>query len=202
MRHETSTSWGVVTASVAYATLRYNVFKGVPWSDWPVYVLNKAAALSSLLLLVAWLVRTRRSSTSSGVGLIQAATRLAVVHAGLSLATLTPVYFPAFFVTGKLTPAASTSVVIGVALMSGLLAGRPAPAPAPSAVRASLVGAIAFFAGAHAAVVGYGSWLSPATWPGDLPPITLISAVAGIAGLVLGLSGDTVEDSACIRANK
>jgi hypothetical protein len=200
MRHETSTSWGVVTASVAYATLRYNVFKGVPWADWPVYILNKAAALSGLLLLVAWLVRTRRRGSTSEASLLLMARRLAIAHAGLSLAILTPVYFPAFFTDGKLAPAESMSLVVGVGLIAGLFTGRPAPrGTVPSA---GTVGLITFFAGAHAAVAGYGGWFSPAVWPGYMPPITLVSGIAGIAGLALGLSGPRPEDSACTEANK
>ena len=40
-----------VAVSGIYATLRYNVFKRVPWSDWPHYVGNKILALSALILV-------------------------------------------------------------------------------------------------------------------------------------------------------
>lgn len=30
----------VVLTTLAYATVRYNVFKGVPWDEWPTYVVS------------------------------------------------------------------------------------------------------------------------------------------------------------------
>jgi hypothetical protein len=51
--------------SAIYATARYNVFKGVPWSDWPIYTLNKAFALSALLLLVSSVLRKRSAKEYS-----------------------------------------------------------------------------------------------------------------------------------------
>ena len=38
--------------SLIYAVLRYNVFKGVPWIDFPTYVFNKVLSLSALILFV------------------------------------------------------------------------------------------------------------------------------------------------------
>jgi len=51
------TSLLALLGSVAYATARYNIFKGVSWNDWPTYTLNKALGLSALLLLVLSVVR-------------------------------------------------------------------------------------------------------------------------------------------------
>ncbi|KKO17939.1 MAG: hypothetical protein BROFUL_03390 [Candidatus Brocadia fulgida] len=50
----------VFLAAAAYATLRYNVFKGVPWSDWSTYVMNKAVALSALAFMALEVFRSRR----------------------------------------------------------------------------------------------------------------------------------------------
>jgi len=187
LSNRTFAIWGVTAASLAYATLRYNVLKGVPWSDWPVFVLNKALALSGLLLLVLWIVRARRGRGTPQAALLAAAARMTLAHIGLSLVVLTPVYFPAFFLDGRLTWQAGTAVALGIAAASGLAAGaRHAGAHGYTLLAFGLV---AFGAGAHAALYGYSSWLTPSSWPGYMPPITLVSFAAGISGVLAALCG-------------
>ena len=89
-----------VLAGVRHRSLQR--LQGVPWSDWPVYVVNKAVALSSLLLLLAWILRARLGPDESSSSLLSLARRFALVHAGLSLAILSPAYFPTFFSGGRL----------------------------------------------------------------------------------------------------
>ena len=178
-------AWAIALFALAYATVRYNVVKGVPWSDWPVYVVNKAIALASLLFLLAWVLRARVGRGESSSGLLSLARRFALAHVGLSLAILSPAYFPAFFVEGRLNWASGLSILIGVVAASGLyLRSRPTvswPATARS------VGVVGLITGIHAGLTGYGSWLAPATWPGYMPPITLISFAAGAVCLVAAL---------------
>ncbi len=189
MRRSSSVVWTISAASLTYATLRYNVFKGVAWSDWPVFVLNKALALSSLLLLVAWLVRTRRGDGERHAGVLAAASRTMLTHIVLSVVLLTPIYFPALFTDGRLTWQAGVGVLLGVVAAAGLsAAGRP---DAASRARRWTAGVLAFAAGCHAALFGFSSWLAPASWPGYLPPITMVSFVAGVVGLAAGLGGRT-----------
>ena len=180
MRRRSSAVWGITAASLAYATLRYNVFKGVAWSDWPVFVLNKAIALSSLLLLVAWILRNRRPAEASGAPLLAAASMLALAHAGLSLIVLTPAYFPAFFEESRLSWQAGVALALGVATAIRLsVVARPGHAHLS---RLRGLGLIACAAGCHAALFGYSSWFTPTAWPGSLPPITLVSFAAGLIG--------------------
>ena len=198
MRKPSSAVWVITAASLAYATLRYNVFKGVAWADWPVFILNKGLALASLLLLAAWILGHRRSTDASEPALLAAASRLMLAHIGLSLAALSPVYFPAFFADGRLTWQAGTALAIGVAAAVALpVVSRPGRAHrpgfaasassrcglpcgvvrvsswfTPAAHRSRLrgLGLIAFAAGCHAALFGYSSWFTPAAWPGSCRP--------------------------------
>jgi hypothetical protein len=180
MRKPSSAVWVITAASLAYATLRYNVFKGVAWADWPVFILNKGLALASLLVLAAWILGHRRSTDASEPALLAAASRLMLGHIGLSLAALSPVYFPAFFADGRLTWQAGTALAIGVAAAVALpVVSRPGRAHRS---RLRGLGLIAFAAGCHAALFGYSSWFTPAAWPGSLPPITLVSFAAGLIG--------------------
>ena len=103
-----------------------------------------------------------------------------LAHIGLSLVVLSPVYFPAFFVDGRLTWQAGTALAIGVAAAVALpVVSRPGRAHRS---RLRGLGLIAFAAGCHAALFGYSSWFTPAAWPGYLPPITLVSFAAGLIG--------------------
>ena len=187
MRRPSAAIWGITGASIAYATLRYNVLKGVAWSDWPVFVLNKAIALSSLLLLVVWVLRARRGARAPQEALLAAAARMMLAHVGLSLVLLTPVYFPAFFAEGRLTWQAGAALLLGVAAAMGLSVASRSGSGHGASRRA--LGIVAFAAGSHAALFGYASWLTPATWPAYLLPITLLSFAAGVVGIVAALSG-------------
>ena len=60
------TSLAALLGSTLYATVRYNVVKGVPWSDWPAYTPNKALALAALVVLVLSVVRRRSAVAVSG----------------------------------------------------------------------------------------------------------------------------------------
>jgi hypothetical protein len=187
MRKPSSAVWVITAGSLAYATLRYNVFKGVAWSDWPVFVLNKGLALASLALLAAWILGHRRSTDASEPALLAAASRLMLAHIGLSLVVLSPVYFPAFFVEGRLTWQAGAALAIGMAAAVSL----PAASRPGRAHRSRLrgLGLIAFAAGCHTALFGYSNWFAPPEWPGYLPPITLVSFAAGLLGIGAAWSG-------------
>ena len=41
-----------LAVSLAYAIVRYHIFKGVPWSQFPLFTINKAVAVVSLV--AAW----------------------------------------------------------------------------------------------------------------------------------------------------
>ena len=108
------------------------------------------------------------------------------MHAGLSLAILSPAYFPTFFVEGRLNWPSGLSVLIGVMAASGLyLRSRPSVSW-PATVRS--LGVVGLITGIHAILNGYGSWLAPATWPGYMPPITLIAFAAGVAAMAAALN--------------
>jgi len=171
----------VLASTLLYATLRYNVLKGVAWVEWPTYVLNKAAALSALLLgvLALW----PRATPARAAERMRAAGWLGALHVGLSLALLGPATYPKYFADGKPTTAAAWSLLAGV--LAAVLVRREGPA---SGARSRWhAGLVAFLPGVHAGLLGYGSWLEPTTWPGYLVPITLLAFATGCLGLALAL---------------
>jgi hypothetical protein len=173
----------VLIATALYATLRYNVFKGVAWSEWPVYVLNKVFALSALLLLMIYALRRRRRAAESPGRLLPMAWALMLMHAGLSLAILTPACYAKYFQAEKLTWQAGWSMLLGVVAAIGLHKFCRACEPGNPVGLPAKIGILAFLSGLHAMLLGYAGWFQPSTWPGRLIPITLISFTAGLVAL-------------------
>ncbi len=169
--------------SALYATVRYNVFKGVPWSDWPHVIGNKILAITSLLLIATaiWRLRHRRQPIRNLIGLGSA---LAVAHSLLSVALLDPIYFEKFYVGVKLSPPAGASLLVGSVGMALLLLGKGRPGSSAPHASGLDLGLIAFLSGGHAALPSTAGWLYPLSWPGGMPPITLISFVVGTITLL------------------
>lgn len=176
----------VVAGALLYATVRYNLFKGVPWAEWPTFVVNKAAALSALVLTVVLLLRRRTNAGSQPTHLLNAAAWLAALHVGLSLAILSPASYPKLFVEGKLTTAAAWSILLGASAAAGALQRSRRLETQTDRGGSLRLGLLAFAPGLHAALLGYEGWFAPSTWPGYLVPITLLAFVAGAIGLLAG----------------
>jgi hypothetical protein len=177
------TTLTVLLTTAVYATVRYNVFKGVAWNEWPVYVLNKVFALSSLSLLMIYALRHRRNRGGASGGLLPAAWVLMLLHAGLSLVILNPAYYAKYFQIEKLTWQAGWSMMLGVLAAVGLHKFcRLCELNNPVALLGKM-GVLAFLSGLHAMLLGYAGWFQPSTWPGRMIPITLLSFVAGLVAL-------------------
>jgi len=169
-------------ASLVYATVRYNVSKGVPWADWPVYVVNKAVGLCALALLAASVLAMLKGRPARR--LLAWAGGAVLLHVAASLAILNPVYFPKFFRASKLTVVAGASLMIGAAAAVGMEVGARKAAGMSSKSRVWAIAAIAFASGVHAGMTGVPGWFAPADWPGRLPPITLISFLLGSVAIL------------------
>ena len=204
MRETYGPLWVAVTgaASLGYAVVRYNVFKGVPWEHLPLYVANKAAAVSAVALLASSYLAgswtrlfpgepERRRLLAKFLGLSGFAA--AGLHALMSLALLSPAYYPKFFgADGKMTFAAELAAAAGVLGLFWMAV--PAAGSLPNMEealgrrwwrRSQRSGYLALaMAAVHTAAMGFSGWLRPGEWPGSLPPITLLGFL--IAALSLG----------------
>jgi len=180
--------WLITSACLAYAFLRYVVFQTGNAPHVPAYVVNKAVSLSGLIFL-AWSrcyasPQRRRSLGTAGLVLI-------ALHLGLSITILTPSYFPKFYLgTGRMTWQAEFSMLmgmVGVLLLGSLWAASRQTDPAEQSPARGLrrfFGRLVLLSTAlHVAFMGYSGWLRPETWPGGLPPITLLSFLVALAGL-------------------
>jgi len=174
-------------ASVFYATVRYNVFKGVPWADWSTYTLNKALALAAILLLTVSVIRKRRAESGSQARVLEMAAVFTALHVAVSLTLLSPAYYETFFRNGKLTAAAGLSMTLGSvgAVAMVVIARVSAHRSSDRGIRSLAL--LTFVIGLHAMLPGLAGWFAPATWPGMMPPITLISFVLGLTAAAAAL---------------
>jgi hypothetical protein len=172
-----------VFVSAVYATVRYNVFKGVNWSDWPHYIGNKILAVASLLLIALAVIRLASARRRPIRNLMVWASGMALAHTLISLALLDPVYFEKFYSGPRLTAQAGASLLIGAAALAVLQWGKGKPGTADPARAAMTLGLLAFLSATHAAIPSTASWFDPFTWPGHMPPLTLVSFLAGAAAL-------------------
>ncbi len=180
----------VFAVSLVYAIARYSVFKGVQWAHLPIYVVNKAVAVTALVSLGISRVVYEKARRKR-FGLLAAV--LAALHLMLSYMVLSPYYMPSLFKQSNvMTLEAELSMLTGATAACILLWLVHATATHPTAGQphgTSLVRgfgrAILVLAAFHVALYGSPDWASPSRWPGGLPPITLLSCVAAIAFFLL-----------------
>ncbi len=162
---------GALLGTTAYAVIRYNVLKGVPWAALPVYVLNKSLSWSAVVLFVvaAWRAAATRTAVWNQDHFRQAFA-LSTTHMLLTLTILDGTNYPVLFSGTNLTWAGGVSTLAGVlAMMAFVVWNRGGSG------RAAGLLAIPVLTAVHLVPLGYANWTKPGTWPGSLPPITLIA---------------------------
>lgn len=178
----------LLSLTLAYSIVRYHVFGDVPWAQLPLFVVNKAVSWTGLALLaLAYLRRDKPAARDLGVlGLF-----LTGAHILMSLALLNPSNYAKLYAGARFTVWGEASLLAGVAAAAVL--ALPAIATMPG-VHAALGEArwlrwqragywTLALAALHCACLGWKSWLTPATWPGGLPPITLLSTLVALVPL-------------------
>lgn len=172
--------------SLAYAVLRYHIAGTVPWSDFPVYVMNKAVSLTALAFFAfsyragksAWIAAG--SARMFGVwGFI-----LMNLHLALTALVWDPAHYGKLFLHGSPKAGSNLSMALGALAILAFCAPMWATAKDPSwsrwksFQRAGYIG-LALTA-LHVGFIGFSGWWTPSTWPGYLPPITIISVVLAL----------------------
>src|SRR3989338_7743141 len=114
----------VFAITFAYAVVRYNVIKGVPWQQLPLFISNKAIALAAVAFIALsydfgplarfWpKVFARELSTRKFFGLLGFG--LAAAHAIISLLIFSQAYYPRFFTeAGKLNLTGELSMLFEI----------------------------------------------------------------------------------------
>ena len=185
-----------------YAIVRYIIFKGVDPIHFPVYIVNKVFSSVGLFFLALSYVLGKINSVKSvdkkekahwmkSAGLLGFS--LSAMHVIMTLMILNPSYYPKLFDGDMLNLTGELSMLMGV--LSLFFFTIPAITTIPFMQEA--VGLkkwqkrqrMGYFglltALLHVAIMGFAGCLKVSTWPGYLPPITLISAIIAIVPLYL-----------------
>ena len=206
--------FSIVTFAVilGYAVIRYNVIKGVPWTDVPLFISNKAIALGAVVFIafsfiIGPLIKfwpgtfTKFQPLRKYFGLLGFG--FASVHSLISLLIFTPQYYPKFFLeTGKLNLTGELSMLFGVIGFFIFLGVAISDIPSIEKsmkyehwLEIQRTGYLAFFfVLLHVAVMGFEGWLTPGTWPGKLLPISLISFIIISLALLVRLAAMLVPE--------
>jgi hypothetical protein len=189
-------SWAgtVLAVSFAYAVLRYVLLKDTPPDQLPLFVANKAVAVTAAVLVAAATgARSPQARRSFGF----AGLAFAGLHLLLTVPLLSPAYYSQLFGAppGGAPPggaprwnlAGGLALLTGAAALTGLTLLAWPSAELARFKRAAAPAILAVVA-AHAVALGSRSWWRPAEWPGGLPPMSLAAVVAGAAALALARS--------------
>lgn len=187
---------------LVYASLRYIVFKGVDPVHFPLYVINKVFSISGLFLLATsyafgklkWLRfadETKQNQFIKFTGL--AGFSLSAMHVFISLIILTPAYFPKFYNGDMMNLTGELSMLMGV--FSLYCFTIPAITTIPfmqdavgikkwqQGQRIGYFGLITALL--HTVIMGVKGWWDVTSWPGYLPPITLLATIIAAIPLYL-----------------
>lgn len=202
-RHE-QVGWvlGVWIPCLIYAIVRYNVFQGVEWVHVPLYIVNKSVAFAGVILIALAYAVGKAFGGPSGSENVRARAKflglagfaMITVHILMAMVLLSPANYAKFFAeSGKLNLTGEMTFLFGVLAYGCLLI--PAIATLPYMHEALGMarwltaqhmgyGTLALACG-HTLAMGYKGWFDLASWPGSMPPITLLGFLAALAALLV-----------------
>ncbi len=173
--------------ALLYSIVRYNIFKDVPWTDIPLYVMNKALAFAAIIYVAIYIILEKRDHHELSTKIRKYATNLVYTHLTISLIILTPSYYQKFFDGMKFNLIGQLSLLTGV-LALGLMNSLRFAKTLNSKSSASFIrkfGAeiLLFLISLHLFIMGFKGWLTPGSWPGGMPPITLLAFIVSLVPL-------------------
>lgn len=172
-----------------YSIVRYHIFKEVPWIDFPLYIMNKVVSFSAIIYIAIYLILEKRNYNELSTKIRKYAKNLIFIHLIISLILLTPSYYHKFFNGMKFNFIGQLSLfagVIALGMMNSLkFAKTPNPKVTLSSMRKYGTELLLFLISLHLFVMGYQGWLTPGSWPGGMPPITMLAFVVSISPLLV-----------------
>jgi len=196
-----------VLFALLYVILRYHIFGGVGWKDFPFFILNKAFAFAGFILITynfsfgplknlgvnipaSWL-NARTVLAMSGFLLI-------LIHSLMSFLLFKPEMYGKFFESdGTLTLTAGISMLGGVlgfvllwmmniTFQSYMREDKSFVTFITS--RTFLLWAL-ILGGVHLFFMGYEGWLNPAGWHAGIPPVSLVAMLLFVIGYGANILG-------------
>jgi hypothetical protein len=169
--------------TTVYAVVRYAGFGNVPLIHVPVYIMNKSISMTAVEALFMAALGNMRSENETVRFWTSVCSQLVFVHILLSLGILSKGYFTSFFNGDKM------SLTGEIVLLTGALAAycfwRLQATEVKRAIRRTLTILACTLAAIHLLAMGFAGWLQVQKWNGGLPPITLLSFILVISGLII-----------------
>jgi DMSO/TMAO reductase YedYZ heme-binding membrane subunit len=196
----------VFGVSLTYAIVRYHLAGDVPWSHFPLFIVNKATSLAATIFvassyLIGKLIRWHNHDPRTKLVVIKfcglMGFSLAMIHAFASFTLLTPAYFAKYFAAdGRLNLQGEIAVLAGLialwALALPAITTLPMMAQAIGGIRwkrSQRMGYVSLiFLLVHLIALGMLGWIAPYEWQWWLPPISLWAAAIAAVPLILKLS--------------
>lgn len=194
----------ILILTLAYAIVRYNIVRNVPVDQIPLYITNKAIALTATLLIgLSFLLGPfthfwpkkfeNQLYLQKYLGVFGFG--IAALHAIMSLMIFSPSYYPRYFdtVIGKMTLGGESAVLFGilaffvfsVITVTSLPSVEEKMHPTQWKFVQRLGYLAFFFVLLHVAVLGYKGWFNPESYTFGLISIGLITALFIIFVLVM-----------------
>lgn len=190
-----------------YTITRYVVFKGLPPTQIPFYLMNKTIAVTTVAMLGISLglgplnnlfhgkfesiIGARKYFGLVGFG-------LASLHTIMSLALLRPIYYGKFFKGDALNFIGETTLLFGtfalfffsvLAIVSIPSVSEKLDKKAWGNIRK--IGYLGYgLVMMHVFVMGYTGWLDTSTWPGKMLPISLVAFLMILIVFIVKLLSD------------
>jgi hypothetical protein len=197
----------VIVLCTVYTIVRYYIFKGVEWTHFPLFILNKILALSGFILLVLSLAldpyyrkrgpewfEIRKYLGRTGFVLV-------IMHIIMSFLLFRPEVYDKFFAAnGNLNSIGEWSMLLGTLGITAYIIIHNSFSHMDEVnrfhrfIRSSLFGITALSLSAlHIAVLGFDGWLTPRDWYGGMPSNSLVAVSIFLIGFIIFFLGQSKQ---------
>ena len=193
--------------SLIYVVIRYHIAGGVPWKDFPFFILNKAISLTSFLLLTIVFslnplnnlgvkISEKWQNSKSTLGMVSFI--LVLIHLLMSLMLFNPSNYPNFF-----EPDGTLTLFSGISMLAGILAFvviwiinlsfktylKESKEFITFITSRKFLLIALVLGGVHLFFMGYNGWLTPELWQAGIPPVSLITFIVFVIGYSINIIG-------------
>ncbi len=177
----------IFTGALLYAIFRYIIFGNVAWDQLPLFITNKALSFSGLILLIISPILKHYGKKENNI-FRSAGFIFICLHSVISVILLNKFYFLKFFnESGTFRFDSGISMIAGIISLISLLFVYFEKTGFGKNNNKLFYFILLILPLIHIFLIGYGSWLSFSSWPGGMPPITMISFLIYAAVLVINL---------------
>lgn len=169
--------------TLIYSIIRYNIFNDVPWSQFPLFISNKAISFSALIYLSIFIVLKKNGYALLSIKFRKFAKNLVFIHLTISVILFSQIYYPKYFDGERINFLGQISLFSGIVSLGFFNSiNRFKNRFGNSVEILNKFGSelLLIFISIHLIASGFEGWITPQQWPGYLPPITLLSFLVAV----------------------